>query len=137
MAIKTGSRKGFAFITINGKKFPSPSHGLNFEIATSVDSARNANAEVISQRVGRDSQKINNLKWNVLDAETWAEMLQEFEKFELTVRYPDMVHNRWTTRKMYPGNRSAIPFRFADDGLPTMYRDCQCNVIDMGIVGDE
>ncbi len=121
-----------AFITINGKKFPAPARGLGFEIATTVDSARNANNTVIGQKVGRDQQKINDVVWPHLKASVWAEMLQEFEKFELTVTYPDMVHNAWTTRKMYPGNRSAIPFKFRDDGLPTEYIECKCNLIDMG-----
>lgn len=125
-----------AFITINGKEFPAPNRGLGFEIATTVDSARNANNTVVGQRVGRDQQKINNVVWARLKADVWAEMLQEFEKFELTVRYPDMVHNRWTTRKMYPGNRSATVFKVGKDGLPTEYIECQCNLVDMGVIDD-
>lgn len=100
-----------SFITINGTKFPQPRRGLELLSATIVDSARNANGVVVGQKVGRDQQKLNNLFWGYLTAEQWSTMLQIFDKnFFVTVTYPDMVNNRWTTRKMYPGDRTATPY---------------------------
>lgn len=97
-----------SFITINGTKFPQPRRGLELLSATIVDSARNANGVVVGQKVGRDQQKLNNLFWGYLTAEQWSTMLQIFDKnFFVTVTYPDMVNNRWTSRKMYPGDRTA------------------------------
>lgn len=127
-----------AFITINGHPYPQPFRGTTGEVelqaATIVDSARNANGVVVGQKVGRDIQKINQLRWAHLKAEVWAAILQEFDThFFSTVTYPDMVHNTWTTRTMYCSDRSAKPFRLdPNTGLPSEYVDCRVNVIDVG-----
>lgn len=120
------------YILINGKSFPMPMRGLNVKTITVVNSGRSANGVVISQRIGRDQQKIDALKWGVLRAETWSEMLQEFEKFELTITYPDPVTNDWTTRLMYPGDRQGTPWRLNSRGMPEYYINCTCNIIDIG-----
>lgn len=122
------------FITINGVKFPQPRRGLELLAATIVDSARNANGVVVGQKVGRDQQKLNNLFWGYLTAAQWSEMLKIFDKnFFVTVTYPDMVNNRWTTRKMYPGDRTATVFHLDENtGLPLDYIDCKVNLIDVG-----
>ena len=122
-----------AFIRINGNAYPTPKRGLNFMVATIVDSARNANAVVVGQKVGRDQQKINNLEWPYLSAKQWSDILKEFSNFYVTVSYPDMVNNQWTTRKMYPGDRSATPYRLdPNTGLPKDYINCKVNLIDCG-----
>ena len=121
------------FITINGLEFPQPRRGLNLQVATIVDSGRNANGVVVGQKVGRDQQKINNLEWGCLTAEQWTAMLSVFdENFVVTVTYPDMVTGAWTTRSMYPGNREATPLWLDDSGLPSHYINCRVNLIDMG-----
>lgn len=122
------------YITINGNAYPCPRRGLEMLTATIVDSGRNANGVVVGQKVGRDQQKLNSLQWAYMDAETWSSLLQEFEDgFFVTVTYPDMVHNTWTTRKMYPGDRTAKPFHLDEDtGLPLDYLDCRVNLIDCG-----
>ena len=122
------------FIKINGKAFPQPRRGLELMAATIVDSARNANAVVVGQKIGRDQQKINNLFWGYLTAEQWSSMLQIFDRnFFVTVTYPDMVNNRWTTREMYPGDRTATPYHCdPSTGLPIDYINCKVNLIDTG-----
>ena len=60
-----------AFIKINGHEYPCPRRGLEMLVATIVDSARNANAVVVGQVVGREQQKLNNLEWAYLTAEQW------------------------------------------------------------------
>lgn len=121
-------------ITINGKVFPSPDVGGNLTVATNVSDGKNALGEFIGQRVGRDQYKFENLQWKLLPAATWAEMLQEFDKFVVTAKIPDMVHNRMMTIRMYPGNRTATPVIFDKVGLPTMYQDCKVNIIDCGVM---
>lgn len=121
------------FIRINGIAVPYPNQGLEFIDTTAVNSARNANNVVVGQVVGRRQQKINNLVWASLSAETWALLLQQFENFYFICTYPDMVHNCWTTRKMYPGDRSAIPIHVdRKTGLPDTYGRCKVNIIDVG-----
>lgn len=121
------------FIRINGREYPQPRRGLELIGSTIVDAARNANGVTVGQMVGRELQKINNLEWGYLTAEQWSQILQEFEQFYVTVTYPDMVNNTWTTRKMYPGDRSATPFHMDEStGLPKDYINCKVNLIDCG-----
>ena len=123
-----------AILMINGREFPSPDIGGNLVVTTNVSDGKNANGEFIGQRVGRDQYKFENLQWKFLDSETWSAILQEFDKFVVTARIPDMVHNRFMTIRMYPGNRTATPIEFDSDGLPTRYRDCKVNIIDCGVI---
>ena len=123
-----------AGITINDREFPAPDIGGNLVVATNVSDGKNALGEFIGQRVGRDQYKFENLQWKFLPAETWATMLQEFDKFVVTAKVPDMVHNRMMTIRMYPGNRTATPVEFAPSGLPTLYKDCKVNIIDCGVM---
>ena len=121
------------FLYINGVPLPIPKLGMGYTVTTTVDSGRNANAEVTGSKVGRDQIKLNNLEWGVLDADTWAAVLREFEKFKCLVKYYDPVKQKWMTRYMYPGDRSFDIFK-ADPttGIPTLYSNCKCNLIDMG-----
>lgn len=121
------------FIRINGIAVPYPNQGLEFIDTTAVNSSRNANGVMVGQVVGRRQQKINNLVWASLPAETWALLLQQFDNFYFMCTYPDMVYNRWTTRKMYPGDRSATPIHIdMETLLPDTYGPCKVNIIDVG-----
>lgn len=122
-----------SFIKINGRDYPCPRRGLNLMTATIVDSARNANAVVVGQVVGREQQKLDRLEWAYLTAEQWSSILKEFKNFYVTVTYPDMVNNTWTTRKMYPSDRTAEPFHLDPvTQLPIDYINCKVNLIDCG-----
>ena len=122
-----------SFIKINGHPYPTPKRGLKLMTATIVNSARNANAVVVGQKIGRDQQKLNNLEWPYLKAEEWSAILKEFDNFYVTVTYPDMVNNTWTTRKMYPGDRTAEPFHIDPvTQMPLDYINCKVNLIDVG-----
>lgn len=121
-------------IYVNGKPFPSPKRGLEFIISTMVSSGKNAYGEMVGQKVGRDQNKLNSLVWPMLDAETWSEMLREFDNFFVVVKFPNMVTNRWTTLKMYPGDRSAQPYEVDGSGFPVRYQNCKVNIIDCGVI---
>lgn len=122
-----------SFITINGIEIPAPKRGVELVVSTMVDSGRNANAQVIGQKLGRDQNKINNLQWGYLSAEQWATILQCFSDFYAEVTFPDMVTNSFTTLKMYPGDRSAEPYWLdKTTKLPTHYINCKVNIVDTG-----
>lgn len=123
-----------ATIYVNGKAFPSPKRGLNFIVSTNTSGSRNALGEMVGQKVGRDQNKLNNLVWPVLDAQTWSDMLQEFDQFFVTVKFPDMVTNKWRTLLMYPGDRSAEPYEVNAEGFPTKYINCKVNIVDCGVI---
>lgn len=123
------------FIYINGKEYPAPDRGLSFVVATNVSEGKNALGEFVGQRVGRDQYKIDGLQWKFLPADTWSAILQEFEQFVVIAKIPDMVRNDWITIRMYPGNRSALPYAVdPETGLPVMYADCKVNLIDCGVM---
>lgn len=123
-----------AIITINGREFPAPDVGGNLIVSTNVNSGRNVLGEFVGQKVGRDLYKFDSLQWARLDAATWSTMLKEFDKFVVIARIPDMVNNTWITIKMYPGDRTATPVEFDSNGLPTVYKDCKCNIVDCGVI---
>lgn len=121
-----------AFITINGKQFPAPVRYPKLVVTTLVDAARNANGQVVGQKIGRDQNKVEALTWPVLDASTWSEMLQEFNNFFVMATIWDMVANDWVTIKMYPGDRTADVLKTDEEGRPIKYKDCAVNIIDCG-----
>lgn len=121
------------FLYINGVALPIPKKGLSYTVTTTVDSSRNAKAQVVGNKVGRDQIKLNNLEWAYLDADTWGAVLKQFEKFKCTVKYYDPVKEKWMTRYMYPGDRTFEVWKVnPKTGVPTGYINCKCNLIDMG-----
>ena len=121
------------FLRINGKDFPYPKRGLTLKQITFVNSGRNANAEIVSEVIGRVQHKIDGLEWPWLDAETWSEMCQELNKFYLDVEFFDMASNNFVKLKMYAGDRSAQPYWIDCKDRVTYYQNCKCNLIDMGV----
>ena len=96
------------FIIVNGHQYPAPKYYPNFQVTTATNAARNAANKVVGQKIGRDNYKIDSLEWPYLDAATWSTMLQEFDKnFFSSVRFWDMVNNKWRTLTMYCGDRTA------------------------------
>lgn len=122
-----------AFIKINGNAYPQPSRGLEMGVATITNTGRNANGAIVGQKIGRTQYAISSLEWANLSAETWKEINAEFEKnLFATVEFPDMVNGGRITLRMYAGERNAVPLRFDEDGLPTVYQLCRVNITDVG-----
>ena len=121
------------FIQVNGKSFPAPKRYPNFVVTTAVNGARNASNKFVGQKISRDNYKIDSLEWPYLDAEIWSTMLQEFDKnFFSSVRFWDMVNNKWRTLTMYCGDRTADVFKIDSSGRPLAYINCKMNLIDAG-----
>ena len=123
---------GFAYINNLKVPYPSSSSGLQ-NVATFVNSARNANGVVIGEVVGRNVSKVE-ITWAMLTPEEWSTILMEFDKsFYFDFRYIDMVTNDWVTRRFYVGDRSARPFMIdPKTNRPKYYVNCKANVIDVG-----
>jgi hypothetical protein len=121
-----------AYLAINGYELPSPKRGIEPIVTTIVDAGRNANGAVVGQRVGRDLYKLNNLEWPWLTAEEWSRILGILSNFFVMVTFPDPVTNRLITLKMYCGDRTAEPYYVDESGMPTHYRNCKVNLIDVG-----
>lgn len=122
-----------AFITVNGYDFPSPRRGAKPTVSTIVNAGRNANAEVVGQRIGRDQYKLDGLEWPWLPAETWSRMLTVLNHFFVYVTFWDPVSRGQKTIKMYPGDRTGEPYWIdLDTGEPLFYLNCKVNLVDCG-----
>ena len=121
-----------SYIAINGVELPPPKRGVTPIVTTVVDSGRNANGTVVGQRVGRDQYKLDSLEWPWLTAAQWSTILNCLKGFFVYVTFVDPVSNSKKTLKMYPGDRSAEPYWLDNNGMPTHYRNCKVNLIDVG-----
>ena len=100
-----------------------------------MNSGRNANAEVIGERVGRDITKYNNLKWTWLTASEWGLICRLFSEFFVVAKVWDVVSERFINIKMYPGDRSAeVYWVYKDSQAPMNFKDCKVNIIDCGVL---
>nr|WP_308625953.1 hypothetical protein [uncultured Eisenbergiella sp.] len=121
-----------AFLFVNGMAFPAPKRGFKMSIVTNVESNINANGAVVGQVVGRNQYKLDSMQWDCLDAQVWENMLQALKPFYIPVTFEDPETRKRKTLFMYPGNRSAEPYRLDEDKQIKMYRNCQINLIDCG-----
>lgn len=122
-----------SFLRVNGVDFPCPRVGFSYTISTTVNAGRNANNEVVGQRVGRDLFKLDSMEWATLDVETWQKMLKAVEPFYVPVTFEDFRTGQPITITMYPGDRKARPL-FVDKTTHkvTKYENCSFNLIDCG-----
>ena len=58
------------FIWINGIQLPAPDNSAKILRQQLVDSARNANGQVVAQKINRRLLKVDGLQWSYLPAET-------------------------------------------------------------------
>lgn len=123
-----------AFLEINGVAVPCPSTGLEVIISTAVNSGRNAQAEVIGERVGRDIVKYNNLRWAWLTQSEWSMICSLFNNFFVVAKVFNPEINGFQYIKMYPGDRSAQIYWINKDESIRNFRDCKVNIIDCGIL---
>ena len=122
-----------AFLNVNGYNFPCPRDGFSYTLSTTVDGGRNADNQVIGQRIGRDLIKFDQMQWVGLKPDVWQRMLKAVEPFYIPVTFEDFRTGKPITITMYPGDRKANPL-FVDPKTHkvTQYNDCSFNLIDCG-----
>ena len=121
------------FFKINGISLPVPARGLQVKRNQFVDSSRNANGEVVAQKVNRRILKFEPVIWKHLTAEKWREILVEIEKFEGDLYFFDNLTGTFVTRKVYWGDASEEVHKIdSTTGEVLEYINCQANIIDMG-----
>lgn len=124
-----------AFLEVNGVELPCPSLGLEIILSDAVNSGRNANAEVIAEKVGKTNLKYNNLMWKWLTPDEWHLICDLFSNFFVTAKVWSPLKNDFVTLKMYPGDRSAQVYWLDEDHTkPKNFMDCKVNIIDCGLV---
>lgn len=121
------------FIKINGVVLPYPSTGLKMNRQQFVDSARNANGQVVAQKINRRILKFDSLRWAHLTASEWRAILQEIEKFEGVLEFWNNLTGQFETIRVYWGDASEEIFKINPaTGEVLEYINCSCNIIDMG-----
>lgn len=124
-----------AFLEVNGIELPCPSVGLEIVLSDAVNSGRNANAEVIAEKVGKTNIKYNNLQWKWLTKDEWHTICQVFSEFFVVAKVWNPVENDFVNIKMYPGDRTAEVYWLEKDGeTPKNFTNCKVNIIDCGLV---
>lgn len=121
------------FIKINGIVLPYPATGLTMQRQQFVDSARNAQGQLIAQKINRRIVKFDSLVWKHLTASEWRAILIEIEKFEGQLEFWDNLTGSFITRKVYWGDASEEIWKInSETGEVLEYVNCKCNIIDMG-----
>lgn len=124
-----------AFLEVNGVELPCPSVGLEIILSDAVNSGRNANAEVIAEKVGKTNIKYNNLRWAWLTADQWHQICALFSEFFVMAKVYNPATDSFETIKMYPGDRTAEVYWLEEDGERIKnFKDCKVNIIDCGLV---
>lgn len=127
-----------AFLEVNGIELPCPSTGLEIVLSDAVNSGRNANAEVIAEKVGKTNIKYNNLRWAWLTRDEWYLITSIFSNFFVMAKVWNPAKNGFETIKMYPGDRTGEVYWLEEDGItPKNFKDCKVNIIDCGLVGKD
>lgn len=124
-----------AFLEVNGIELPCPSTGLEIILSDAVNSGRNANAEVIAEKVGKTNLKYNNLRWAWLTKDEWHLICTLFSEFFVVAKVWNPAKNDFENIKMYPGDRTAEVYWLEEDGVtPKNFKDCKVNIIDCGLI---
>lgn len=124
--------RGIPIIYVDGEALPAPDIGLKIQRQQLVDSGRNAKGEVIAQKINRRLIKLDSLKWTYLSAYDWHRILRHIEGFQSTVIFWDAASDDFINVRMYWGDATEEPYEVDEDGRVLTYRNCQCNIIDMG-----
>ena len=110
--------------------------GALVETSRMVDSARNANGEVVGRQVGRSVSK-QSMAWNKLSCEKWWEFNRWIEQGHFTFYccYFNFNLGQWETRLFYAGDFKVMPGPVdRTTGMPEYLSSASVNVIDCGVV---
>ena len=120
-------------VEMNGVTLPTPARGMTEGWRQIVDSARNANGVVVSQKIGGRQLKLDNLTWPWLTAAEWGSILRMIDQFYGDLTYFDPRTGSKRRISVYWGDATAEPYWVnLSNGNPTHYTNCKCNIIDTG-----
>lgn len=122
-------------IAIEGNAIPAPDEGYVIAEITNVDAGRNANGEVVGQKVGRNIWKIDGLQWSSLTPTEWQNIKNLLKPFFVRVTFTADDNQRHSVT-MYPSDRASKPFHA--EGLSyAKFKECKFNLIDCGKLGED
>lgn len=121
------------YLIVNGVDFPCPHVGFQYVISQAVDSGRNVKGGIVSQLVGREQFKLDQLEWIGLYPEDVQRITGALKDFFVPVTFEDCRTGSPITITMYHGDITLKPL-FADPetGKVTQYEKVKVNLIDCG-----
>lgn len=125
------ARKNSDVIIINGLALPAPDEGYTIKDSTYGKFERNANNQVVGQKVGRNLWKIENLQWSSLTPEQWKAIKTALDPFFVNVTFTNDYNERMTLR-MYPSDRQSNPMKVDANLEYGYFKTCKFNLIDCG-----
>lgn len=112
---------------------PYPARGLNLLRQQFVDSARNANGQVVAQKINRRINKLEPLEWKWLTASQWREIQKHIDAFTGYLEFWDNPSGSFKTVQVYWGDESSEIHKINPaTGEVLEYVNCKCNIIDTG-----
>jgi hypothetical protein len=122
----------------DGEAIPgNPARGYLEASEQLVDSARNANGQVVAQKINRRLRKFDSLKWPYLSRAQVNWLKKKVANFTVNLTYYDSEDGGIVTRKFYFGDMTAEPCDWDRSGeimIPTYYTNVSVNIIDMRIL---
>ena len=102
-----------------------------------VDGQRNANAQVVIQKINRRVEKYDRLVWDRLTIAEFVWLRQRVEQMVVDLTFWDDRTQREVSRRFYFGLLTYDPDNYQDQGgrvlRPTIYRNVSVNLIDMNL----
>lgn len=132
------ARNMFYMTTLKGSAehwIPNPdkNSGLQATIATMVNSARNTQAIVTAQKIGRDQVQFK-LTWNFLSVDEWENILKFWDDYFFFIfYYYDPLRSKISGHKCYISDRTYSYENIKSNGEPTAYIDCSATITDTGV----
>ena len=115
-----------SMVTVAGTALPEPST-YSATTSTVVDSGRNVKGCVIRSGIAKVE-----LSWNFISAQDWANVMSLFNKsFFNSVTFFCQDSNKWETRTMYVGDRTASVFLRNPDGSIKGYTGAKLSLIEV------
>ena len=124
-----------ALVKVEDYDFPEPS-AYSGNTSTLVDSARNANGEMVGSVIRDDVSKVE-ISWKYLTVEQWARIQMCFReksggKFINLVEFFDQSVGGWVTKKMYISDRTAGMWRRdPKTGDILGWTDCKLSLVEV------
>ena len=115
-----------SMVTVAGTALPEPST-YSATTSTVVDSGRNVKGYVIASVIRSGIAKVE-LSWNFISAQDWANVMSLFFN---SVTFFCQDSNKWETRTMYVGDRTASVFLRNPDGSIKGYTGAKLSLIEV------
>lgn len=127
-----GKYEGGFYLSLNGYICPPCKPNFKMISSQNVDAGRNLEGTVVGQLVGRVNHKLDSFEWSYLPQKEWYRIKNILHEFYISARFFEASANDFITIRIYPGDISAEPLAYDNEGRVTEWLHCKVNLIDRG-----